>query len=166
MTIDNSPAIDRLRHGKFVHPDLTATGEPRAMVGLERLETLWFNTGTLCNIACVNCYIESTPTNDRLAYLTAADVRPFLDDIVKRGVGTREIGFTGGEPFLNPEFLAMLGDALDRGFEVLVLTNAMQPMMRPRVKAGLLKLRDQHGDRLRLRVSLDHYTAELLTGLS
>ena len=32
----------------------------------------------------------------------------------------------------------MLDDALARGFEVLVLTNAMQPMQRPQIKRGLL----------------------------
>ena len=25
----------------------------------------------------------------------------------------REIGFTGGEPFMNPDLVAMVGDALD-----------------------------------------------------
>ncbi|RME56909.1 MAG: radical SAM protein, partial [Deltaproteobacteria bacterium] len=38
---------EALVHGKFQHPDITAKGEPRAFVPLERLETLWFNTGTL-----------------------------------------------------------------------------------------------------------------------
>jgi hypothetical protein len=51
--------------------------------------------------------------------------------------------------------------ALSRGFTALVLTNAMIPMQRPRVKAGLLKLKESHGDRLTIRVSLDHHTAEL-----
>ena len=146
---------------KFSNPDVTAKGEERASVGLERLETVWFNTGTLCNITCVNCYIESSPSNDRLAYLSATDVRAFLDEIAASDLGTREIGFTGGEPFLNPDFLVMLDDALSRGFEVLVLTNAMQPMQRAGIKKGLLKLREAHGARLRLRVSLDHFTAEL-----
>ena len=45
-----------------------------------------------------------------------------------------------------------------RGFSVLVLTNAMQPMLRPRIRDGLTALRDAHGDRLTLRVSLDHYS--------
>ncbi len=45
-------------------------------------------------------------------------------------LGTREIGFTGGEPFMNPEAIAMIAAALGRGFEVLVLTNAMRPMRR------------------------------------
>jgi hypothetical protein len=46
---------------KFDHPTITAKGEERAWVRLEKLETLWVNTGTLCNIECVNCYIESSP---------------------------------------------------------------------------------------------------------
>jgi sulfatase maturation enzyme AslB (radical SAM superfamily) len=147
--------------GKFIDPDWTATGEARASVALRDLETVWFNTGTLCNITCRNCYIESSPTNDRLVYLEAREVAGFLDEIARDRLGTQLIGFTGGEPFLNPQFLAMLKETLERGFEVLVLTNAMQPMQRPRLKQGLLELREAHGERLTLRVSLDHYTREL-----
>ena len=146
---------------KFRHPNLTAKGEERAKVALDRLDTLWINTGTLCNIACVNCYIESSPTNDRLAYITAQETRTYLDEIVTLGLPTREIGFTGGEPFMNPEMIDLIEEALSRGFEALVLTNAMQPMQRPRVRDGLVRLRDAFTDRLTLRVSLDHYTAEL-----
>lgn len=69
---------------KFEHPIWTAKGERRAHVALSRLETLWFNTGTLCNITCQNCYIESSPRNDRLVYLTRADVRAYLDEIRDR----------------------------------------------------------------------------------
>ena len=146
---------------KFANPDWTVKGEPRASVPLVKLETLWINTGTLCNITCVNCYIESSPTNDRLAYFSAGDAAALFDEIARDGLGTREIGFTGGEPFMNPDILVMLEDALARGFEVLVLTNAMQPMQRPRIKAGLLALRDAYGARLSLRVSLDHYSKAL-----
>jgi uncharacterized Fe-S cluster-containing radical SAM superfamily protein len=160
-TLDTTLTARSLTPGKFADPDLTARGEPRAAVGLERLETLWFNTGTLCNIACLNCYIESSPSNDRLVYLRLEDVRPFLDEIRDRRLGTREIGFTGGEPFMNPAFLDILALTLERGPEVLVLTNAMQPMQRPKVKQRLLALREEHGQRLRIRVSLDHYTREL-----
>jgi hypothetical protein len=145
------------RQGKFRDPDWTAAGEPRARVPLQALRTLWINTGSLCNIACRNCYIESTPHNDRLAYITRAEVAAFLDEIARERLATREIGFTGGEPFLHPEIIAMLGDALSRGHAVLVLTNAMQPLQRPRVQEGLLALSAAHGKRLRLRVSLDHY---------
>ena len=53
--------------GKFRDPEITAKGERRASLALGRLDTLWFNTGTLCNVTCRNCYIESSPRNDRLA---------------------------------------------------------------------------------------------------
>ena len=53
-------------HAKFADPDRTAGGETRARVPLGRLQTLWINTGTLCNIACRNCYIDSSPDNDRV----------------------------------------------------------------------------------------------------
>jgi Radical SAM superfamily len=142
---------------KFSDPFVTAKGEPRATVFLRALETLWFNTGTLCNVECRNCYILSSPTNDDLVYLTAAEVGVYLDQIAERGLRTREIGFTGGEPFMNPEMGAMARLALGRGFEVLILTNAMRPMMRPAVRRELASLAREHGERLTLRVSLDHY---------
>jgi hypothetical protein len=146
---------------KFRNPDRTAAGEPRASVALSRLDTLWINTGTLCNIACANCYIESSPDNDRLAYFELADALKLYDEIAALRLGTAEIGFTGGEPFMNPELTSMMAAALERGFSVLVLTNAMRPMQRPRVKAELVALKERFGCRLRLRVSLDHHGAEL-----
>ncbi len=146
---------------KFEDPRITAKGEARAHVALERLETLWFNTGTLCNIACTHCYIESSPKNDRLAYLSLGDVRAFLDEIAAARLETRLIGFTGGEPFMNPAFLAMLRETLGRGHQTLVLTNAMRPMQRVKIKEGLVALRKRYGSLLRLRVSLDDPRAEV-----
>ncbi|MFQ5563254.1 MAG: radical SAM protein [Parvularculaceae bacterium] len=157
MSADEPPAPETTR-GKFEHPDITASGAPRATVAFAKLRTLWINTGTLCNIECAHCYIESSPSNDRLVYLSAKEVRPFLDEA--RAMRAKEIGFTGGEPFMNPDILTMLEDALGRGFKTLVLTNGMRPMMRPRMQAGLLRLRARYGGRLCLRVSLDHYTRE------
>jgi hypothetical protein len=146
---------------KFKNPELTATGERRANVALKRLDTLWFNTGTVCNIACTNCYIESTPTNDALLYLTAVDVAAFLDEAEALRQRPRTVGFTGGEPFTNPGIAAILREALARGYDTLVLTNAMRPMMRPHVQTALVELSRRHGERLTLRVSLDHWRVEL-----
>jgi uncharacterized Fe-S cluster-containing radical SAM superfamily protein len=146
---------------KFADPNVTADGKPRAFVEATDLETVWFNTGTLCNIECRNCYIESSPINDRLEYLSLAEVQRFLDEIRTEAFLTQEIGFTGGEPFMNPQVLAMVDAALTRGFVVLILTNAMRPMMRPRIRERLIGLKTAHGARLHLRVSLDHYSEEL-----
>ena len=151
--------MDGVPATKFSDPFVTAKGERRATVALRDPQTLWFNTGTLCNITCENCYIESSPTNDALVYLTADEVSDYLDQLSRRAWGVREIGFTGGEPFMNPEMIEMIRRPLEAGYEVLVLTNAMRPMMRPRVRAGLEALVAEHGDRLTFRVSLDHHSA-------
>lgn len=144
---------------KFTDPERTVSGETRASVDYKGTKTLWLNTGTLCNITCENCYIESSPSNDRLVYLQLSDVTPFLDELDAAGEQAIEIGITGGEPFMAPEILAILEAILIRGHRVLVLTNAMKPMMRPRVKGGLMALQEKYADRLVLRVSLDHYSA-------
>ena len=142
---------------KFADPLLTAKGEQRATVGLVRLETLWINTGTLCNLACRSCYIESSPTNDALVYLTLAEAETYFEQA--KGIGGRVIGFTGGEPFMNPDMIAMMRSALDRGFELLVLTNAMRPMRR--FEKSLAAIGAEHGDRIVMRVSLDHHDGAL-----
>ena len=144
---------------KFNNPELTADGQARAKVALSQPKTLWFNTGTLCNIECANCYIFSSPTNDDLVYLNAAEVSDYLDQLSDRDWPVTEIGFTGGEPFMNPDIIPMLQDALSRGYQVLVLTNAMRPMMRPRIRQAIEKLYAEYGDKLTFRVSLDHYAA-------
>ena len=141
---------------KFSDPDFTADGHARAAVAFNRLDTLWVNTGTLCNVECAHCYIQSSPVNDRLVYLSAAELEPFLNEAA--AMGAQEIGFTGGEPFMNPDMPAMTEMTLEHGFETLILTNAMRPMMRERIKSGLLALQKKYGSRLSLRVSLDHYT--------
>ncbi|MGI3167637.1 radical SAM protein [Pseudooceanicola sp. C21-150M6] len=145
--------------GKFLDPLVTAKGEARATVALTGIRTLWVNTGTLCNIACSHCYIESSPTNDALVYLTADEAAAALDDLLAKGHPVEEVGFTGGEPFLNPAFPSIIEDVLRRGLRVLILTNAMRPMMRPRCRAALERLHHAYPGQMVLRVSLDHYRA-------
>lgn len=161
-----NPAVQALRNDnpeldteKFRNPSVTAAGDPRAQVALNALETLWINTGTLCNLACDNCYIDSSPTNDRLSYITLQEVRSYLDEIAETGLPTDTIGLTGGEPFMNPDILAILDRILTDGFDALVLTNAMRPMLRHR--AALLDLKNRFPGKLTLRVSIDHYAQTL-----
>lgn len=142
---------------KFRDPFVTQDGSQRAHVSMKKLGTLWFNTGTLCNLACENCYIESTPRNDRLSYLRLDEVVLYLEEIVREGYETDEIGLTGGEPFMNPDILKIIRSVLERGFSLLVLTNGMRPMMRPAIRSGLLKLHAEFRDKLTIRVSVDHF---------
>jgi uncharacterized Fe-S cluster-containing radical SAM superfamily protein len=161
MNQNSSPfalqAVQPLALQKFSDPAITAKGEQRAHVAMTGLSTLWFNTGTLCNLACKSCYIESSPTNDALVYITLGEVRDYLDEIVRNRLPTREIAFTGGEPFMNRDIVLIIQLCLDRGFDVLVLSNAMRPMRR--FERELLALDGR--ERLTIRVSLDHYTQQI-----
>ncbi len=153
--MENSPATET----KFSDPFVTAKGEQRAWVELTQLKTLWFNTGTMCNLSCANCYIESTPKNDRLVYLTQVEIAAYLDEIAAEKFTTEEIALTGGEPFLNPEIIPIIKECLQRGFPLLVLTNAMRPMMK--CADDLLELKNKYGAALTLRISVDHFKREM-----
>ncbi len=152
----------RLDPAKFQDPDVTAKGETRASVYLTGLTTLWINTGTLCNLACASCYIESSPTNDALVYIRHDEVVSYLDEIRADNLPTEEIAFTGGEPFMNPDMIAIIETCLERGFKVLVLSNAMRPMRRH--EDALLSIKAQYGERLTIRVSLDHHSQTVHEG--
>ena len=147
------------RNGRFKDPHVTGDGLRRAFVPLTNPDTLWFNTGSLCNIACKNCYIESSPRNNRLAYLTLDDVRGYLDELLERGWPVETIGLTGGEPFMNPSIIPIMKTILARGYRIILLTNAMRPMMRKQVLAGLEDMVGKGHDRVLARVSIDHFTA-------
>lgn len=140
---------------KFENKNLTADNKARAFIESKKLKTLWFNTGTLCNLTCKNCYIESSPKNDRLAYLSFDEFKVFVNESIQNEMGTEEIGFTGGEPFMNKDILKMIKYSLDNGFKTLVLTNAMKPMMNNR--KNLNKLNHLN---LSIRVSIDHYNKD------
>jgi MoaA/NifB/PqqE/SkfB family radical SAM enzyme len=147
--------VSNLSDNKFKNQKVTADGSNRAFIEARNIKTLWFNTGTLCNIECRNCYIESSPKNDSLAYLTFEEVKSFIDEAVDKNLGTNEIGFTGGEPFMNKDIMKMIDYSLRKGLKVLVLSNAMKPMLN-RTKE-LIKLNHSN---LTIRVSIDHYEKE------
>jgi len=147
--------VSNLLDNKFKDQKVTADGSNRAFIEARNIKTLWFNTGTLCNIECKNCYIESSPKNDSLAYLTFEEVKSFIDEAIDKNLGTNEIGFTGGEPFMNKDIMKMIDYSLNKNFKVLVLSNAMKPMLN-RTKE-LIKLNHSN---LTIRVSIDHYEKE------
>ena len=147
--------MSNLLDNKFKDQKVTADGSNRAFIEARNIKTLWFNTGTLCNIECKNCYIESSPKNDSLAYLTFDEVKSFIDEAIDKNLGTNEIGFTGGEPFMNKDIMKMIDYSLRKRLKVLVLSNAMKPMLN-RTKE-LIKLNHSN---LTIRVSIDHYEKE------
>lgn len=128
----------------------TSRNEPRGYIQPLTLDELWFHTGTNCNLRCPFCFEGSKPGDSRIEFLTLDDVRSFIDEALDLGVKT--FSFTGGEPFVNPDFLEILNLALEYR-PCLVLTNATEPLMK-RI-AEVQRLYDKpHA--LKFRVSLDH----------
>jgi len=90
-------------------------------VELTHLDDLWFQvSGTLCNLTCHHCFISCSPKNDSFGHLTLEQVRQRLEESVPLGV--KEYYFTGGEPFLNRDMVAILVETLKYG-PATVLTN-------------------------------------------
>ena len=52
-----------------------------------------------------------------------------------------------------------MGVILRRGFRLLVLTNAMRPMLKR--QSGLLALQKLYAEQLTVRVSMDHFDPKL-----
>ncbi len=130
-----------------------ATRYPSApMLGLE---TVWFQVaGSVCNLACAHCFISCSPSNRTHAMLDLAAVEAHLRDA--EGLGVREYYFTGGEPFLNPEILAILDAALRYG-PATVLTNGT--LITAKRARELRALSDASSYSLDIRLSLDGFDA-------
>jgi uncharacterized Fe-S cluster-containing radical SAM superfamily protein len=131
----------------------TVQANPQVPFG--HLRTLWFQiTGTLCNLACVHCFISCSPTNHSLEFLAPETVYRYLDEAVQLGV--REIYFTGGEPFLHQDILPILARSLQVA-PTSVLTNGT--LITPRVAEALGNLHAASPYSLEIRVSLDDVDA-------
>ncbi len=153
------------------HPDglelLSPKGEQRGWVEPKRvngrpvLEDLWVMQGSICDLKCKHCYTASSPANERLEQISFAELRPHLDDAAR--FGAQKIYFTGGEVFVdrevlrgraprNEEFVQNLRYALEIA-PVEILTNARRYIRNYYELLG--ELRRRHGDRLRLRITLE-----------
>ncbi len=101
------------------------SSEPSAAPHLEldHLDTLWLQvTGTLCNLACLHCFISCGPKNDNHDMMSVEQVDEAIDRAVEEGV--KEFYFTGGEPFMHPDIETLIERALRHG-PLTVLTNGI-----------------------------------------
>jgi MoaA/NifB/PqqE/SkfB family radical SAM enzyme len=123
---------------------------------LRSLDTLWFQVaGTLCNPACAHCFVSSSPTNRTHEFLSLETILRYLEEA--ESLGVKELYFTGGEPFLNPEMESILDHAL-RVAPVTVLTNGLLLDLERCQRISHLAEKADYS--LDFRVSLDGYSAE------
>src|SRR5256885_8408117 len=119
------------------------------------LDTLWFQVaGQICNITCTHCFISCSPKNNSHEILSLNDVENRLDEA--RRLGVKEYYFTGGEPFMNRDMIAILRRTLEQG-PASVLTNGM--LLRREICRELRELIDKSEYSLDIRVSLDGFDA-------
>jgi len=100
-------------------------------------EEVLFSPTTDCNLSCEHCNVQ--PSRPRLSSRTA--IR-FLDGC--RAAGVRRVGFTGGEPFLAPDFLCEVTKAaVDKEFLFdRVMTNGVWWRRTKELVEALTRLRD------------------------
>src|SRR4029077_362979 len=124
-------------------------------IALAHLDDLWFQVaGTLCNLTCNHCFISCSPHNRTFGFLDLETVQKALDESIALGV--KEYYFTGGEPFMNPDMVAILELTLQYG-PATVLTNGTVFK-----EEGLVRLRqaeDASPYSLEFRVSIDGASA-------
>ncbi len=113
---------------------------------------LWVYTNFHCNLACDYCVVASSPRARRRS-LGLDRFCALVDEALQEGF--RELYITGGEPFLEPDIVAMLEYASER-LPTVVLTNAM--LFTGRRRRELAELSDRH--RLVIQTSLDGATPD------
>lgn len=135
---------------------LPLLGLPAPEVPLAHLDHLWFQVGgTLCNLECRHCFISCSPHNRNFGFLDREAVRRALDETISLGV--KEYYFTGGEPFLNRDMVAILELTLGYG-PATVLTNGT--VFKDEWLERLRLAEEQSPYSLEFRVSIDGSTAE------
>src|SRR5262245_27334895 len=124
-------------------------------VPLAHLDHLWFQVGgTLCNLECRHCFISCSPHNHSFGFLDLETVRRVLEESVALGV--KEYYFTGGEPFLNRNMVAILELTLRYG-PATVLTNGT--VFKDEWLVRLHRAEAASPYSLEFRVSIDGFTA-------
>jgi len=127
---------------------------PAPVVPLAHLDDLWFQVaGTLCNLTCNHCFISCSPHNHAFGFLDLESVRQALDESVRLGV--KEYYFTGGEPFLHRDMVAILELTLQYG-PASVLTNGT--VFKDEWLAQLRRAEEASSYSLEFRVSIDGFT--------
>ena len=87
--LDADPFADRL-------------GEP--LRAAARIETLQFNIGLRCNLACRHCHVESSPARTDPADNADGDAVDRVLDWLDRHPRIATVDVTGGSPEMNPHF--------------------------------------------------------------
>lgn len=86
------------------------------------LSELWMHITDRCNLACRHCMFSSGP--DAVRELSLSQLNRHLEDAAKQGC--RLFALTGGEPFVHPDFKALIENILSiPDSRIAILTNGL-----------------------------------------
>lgn len=128
----------------------TRAGDPRAFIETPALKELWIHTGSACNLSCPFCLEGSHPGDKRIPLVKLEALIPFFHEAVELGV--QQFSFTGGEPFVNRDFIRIL-DYASSLLPCFVLTNGTQAML---ARAKQLSPLRNNPNPISFRISLDY----------
>lgn len=83
------------------------------------LKNVMFELTLACNLECIQCYCNAGKA--RSDELDTEEITRFIDYLAKTEADT--ITFTGGEPLLHKDFLAIAKHASNQGLDVALFTN-------------------------------------------
>ena len=127
---------------------------PAPLLPIEHVDTLWLQvTGTLCNLACLHCFISCGPKNDSHPFMELDQVLEALDWARRHGV--KEYYFTGGEPLMHPQIREMIEATIQQG-PLSILSNGI--LVDDDLAAWLARVFQTARYSLDLRISLDGTT--------
>lgn len=89
-------------------------------VGNSSISFLWLEITGQCQLECVHCYADSSPSGTH-GTMTAQDWQRVINEAAD--IGVRTVQFIGGEPTLHPALPSLVGHALNRELAVEVFTN-------------------------------------------
>jgi MoaA/NifB/PqqE/SkfB family radical SAM enzyme len=80
---------------------------------------VWFEVTRRCNLSCSHCYIDAGRA--RPNELSFEEIVSLLDDL--KALGAFSLVFAGGEPYLRPDFPAIVEYAAKLDFIIAIVTN-------------------------------------------
>ena len=118
----------------------------RAHLELDRLSEVWFHLTDACNLHCRHCLFSCKPGTS--PFLARERIEALVLEAVN--VGCQLVCFTGGEPFVYPDFPDLLdGLTQRRDLRIAVLTNGLL------IPRHLERIKMLDTDHIHFQVSLD-----------
>lgn len=138
-------ALSRLNSQIATEPPPAYNGRGK-LLSLSELKECWFHLTNECNLACRHCLFGASPGKKEA--ISAELLKQGLTEA--RNLGCTLFYFTGGEPFVYPDFLSIIRELLaDSAVHVVVLTNGLL------LENYIEDLKSLPKDRLHLQISID-----------